>query len=249
MLDLDDELNFGKVVESSKGLSLIAYKIFSRHVWLTFKYELRLALIRLKSRNVPRRFRGAKDLLVNLASGSTGVAGWTNLDILNTPGVNCLFDCRKRLPFPDGSVKAIFCEHFLEHLDYTEETPLFLSECRRVLTAGGVLRIVVPDGEAYLRAYLDPGWDDMIRLRPLSEDRQDSYFGCQYQTKMELINMVFRQGIEHKYCYDYETLRYLLGQYGFGEVHRQEYDKSLLDELHIDMPTRAPESLYVEAVR
>ena len=66
---------------------------------------------------------------------------------------------------------------------------------------------------------------------------------------MELINTVFRQGTEHKFAYDYETLEYILGRSGFRCIKKQEYGESLLREICMDTEARASESLYVECLR
>jgi len=137
----------------------------------------------------------------------------------------------------------------VEHLDYCEEVPFFLSECHRVLEPHGVIRIVVPDGERYLQDYFSEGWDALARTRPLGPDLLDVHFGARYNTKMELINVVFRQYYEHKFAYDYATLEFLLRKYGFSDVCRQTFGQSLLEGLAIDKPERASESLYVEAVK
>jgi predicted SAM-dependent methyltransferase len=144
-------------------------------------------------------------------------------------------------------VKCIFCEHFFEHIDYTEEVPYFLSECHRVLKPGGVIRLIVPDIEKYLRAYSVGGWEDLSKIRPLKTNHTDYYGGSQYNTRMELINVLFRQGHEHKFAYDEETLEFVLRRYGFRTVLRQEFGRSMMPELCLDQPTRACESLYVEA--
>ena len=49
----------------------------------------------------------------------------------------------------------------------------------------------------------------LSRIRPLDAERTGFYFKCKYNVKMELINMVFRQGYQHKYAYDYSTIEYL----------------------------------------
>lgn len=219
------------------------------HTFFPLLYELYLLWMRLTTLSTPRRFRGRSDLLVNLGAGDTGRPGWINVDIFRAPGVNCRYDCRRRLPFADGSVRGIFCEHFLEHLDYSEEVPRFLSECRRVLQPGGVLRVVVPDAGRYLKAYCQAGWKALARLRPLEAGRVDYYYKFPYRTRMELINMIFRQGHQHKYAYDYETLEFVLLRYGFSRVIQQQYGQSLLPELALDREDRAAESLYVEAIR
>jgi predicted SAM-dependent methyltransferase len=165
------------------------------------------------------------------------------------PGVNCIYDCRTSLPFADESATCIFTEHFLEHIDYCEEIPLFVSECYRVLKPGGVIRIIVPDAEKYIRAYCHGGWEELDRIRPLGPEHTDAYFGSKYHTQMELLNVVFRQESEHKFAYDFQTLQFVLQRYGFSQVHRQEFRRSVLPQLALDRAERASESLCVEAVK
>ena len=162
------------------------------------------------------------------------------------PGVNCVHDCRYGLPFPDGSVRGIFSEHFFEHLDYIDDAPAFLDECRRVMTRDGVLRLVVPDAGRYLHAYAQGGWDGLTTLRPLRDGHVDAYYGTVYETPMEVINAVFRQGVEHKYAYDLETLVCLLERHGFMASQCQ-FGSSDTSEMVLDSAERASESLYVEA--
>ncbi len=227
----------------------VLYKILPVHTLFPLKEELRMAWIRWKSRSVAKHYSGAKALLVNLGAGDKGKVGWVNVDSRPFPGINCVYDCRKQLPFPDGSVKGIFCEHFFEHLDYTEEVPYFLAECHRVLQSGGVLRIVVPDIERYLRAYCEAGWEALSKVRPLDSDQRDTYYHCRFDAKMELINLVFRQGGEHKYAYDYENLRLQLIKSDFTRVTKQSFGQSFLPEVCIDQADRVSESLYVESMR
>ena len=204
-------------------------------------------LLRLKGGRVVGRYRNSDNLLVNIAPGHDAKSGWVNVDVQKGPLIDCLYDCRKSLPFRDESVRGIFCEHFFEHLDYTEEVPYFLSECHRVLKKGGVLRLILPDAERYLRAYCNGGWEELDRIRPLNPGHTDSYHLCRYNTPMELINVVFRQGHEHKFAYDFETLRFLLDRYGFSEVVLQECGTSLMAELCLDQVKLASESIYVDA--
>ncbi len=237
--------------KGSTGLRRLLFKLspVPLHTLHPLLFEARLKLVRLRSRNVPTRFRDAEELLVNIGPGNSGRAGWVNVDIFEGEGVTCLYDCRKRLPFPDGSVRGIFTEHVVEHIDYTEEAPYFVSECHRVLEPGGTLRIVVPDAGRYLEAYCAGTWEPLEQLRELGPDHIDPHHGGRYATRMELVNAIFRQGFEHKFAYDYETLRYLLCRYGFEDVRQCAFGESALDALALDQPGRAAESLYVEAVK
>jgi predicted SAM-dependent methyltransferase len=251
---LDIFPNFQQRLANKRGLArlaMTALPFIPRHAYHPFLSELNLAVRRMANR--PRRVRESykdrRDLMVNIGCGERGKPGWVNVDLFNSPGVNCVYDCRRGLPFANNAVKGIFTEHFFEHIDYTEEVPFFLSECNRVLRQGGVIRIIVPDAEKYVRAYCADGWEDLTLVRPLNPDHSDVHFGSRFNTKMEVLNAMFRQYFEHKFAYDFPTLEFLLFRYGFSEVQNQSFGRSTLPELAIDSPDRASESLYVEAVK
>lgn len=230
-----------------RWLGRLLRRVVPRHTFEPLRFELHAARVRLSRSWARRRFRDARDLLVNVGSGRLGRPGWVNVDLFASEGVDCVYDCRQSLPFPEGSVRGIFSEHFFEHVDYTEEAPQFLSECHRVLRPGGVLRLIVPDGELYARAYCADGWSALSAARSLLPGHEDPYLGGSYRTKMELLNVVFRQGHDHKFIYDYETLAMLLGTTGFTAIARATFGESRMPELCLDQEARRSESLYVEA--
>lgn len=214
------------------------------HVVKVAQYELPMAWLRLTHGALDRRFARSSGLLVNVGCGRNGKAGWVNIDSSSAPETTCVYDCRKRLPLPDGSAKAIFTEHLLEHLEYLEEAPVFLAECRRVLEPGGVLRVVVPDGRKYLKAYSSGDWEQMRAISPMAVGRDTTR-----TTLMEIVNEHFRQVGQHRFSYDYETLERLLGETGFAPIAECAFGETRMPGLAIDSPQRAAESLYVEAVR
>ena len=123
-------------------------------------------------------------VLLNLGSSARVAAGWTNVDrswllrlapwprlasALHRAGIVSDFryerlrrldpdvvcwDLKRGIPFPDGTFDVVYHSHVLEHLG-REDAPGFLRECRRVLRAGGSIRVVVPDLEQLARRYLD----------------------------------------------------------------------------------------------
>jgi len=240
---------YGDMAEQAKSRLRLLLKMMPVHAYVVVRTEWTMLKVRVRSRRAAAAFAGQRGLMVNIGAGRLGKPGWVNVDAFPGPHVSCVYDCRKQLPFEDGSVRAIFCEHFFEHIDYTEEVPRFLSECRRVLEPGGRLRLIVPDAGRYIRAYAESGWDALAALRTLGADRSDPFLGGQYQTKMELINVLFRQGHEHKFAYDFETMAYVLDRYGFVGIQQQAFGVTAASGLGlaIDEPARAVESLYVEA--
>ena len=178
-------------------------------------------------------------LRVNLASGHHPKADWINVDLF-APHADLRLDLRERLPFRDNSIAEIYCEHFFEHLEYPNvadpvawmlETPqspsealAFLRECRRVLTPAGVLDIVVPDAEVIIGEYVNrhqPGFSVPAWWGPAWCD-----------TELHRVNYLFRQGREHKYAYDYETLRRVIESAGFARVDRRSFDPARDAENH-----------------
>ena len=236
-------------IEESRGLKRWLLQWIPYYFYIAMSQELRLIRIRIKHRILGSSFKGRRNLLVNLGCGATGRSGWVNIDTAPGPNVNVVYDLRKQIPLPDRSAAGIFCEHFLEHLEYSEEIPFFVAECHRILRSGGVLRVIVPDAEAYMRAYCSGGWQELARIRPLLEGQKDYWYGNHFETRMELVNLVFRQGIEHKFAYDWETLENLFRKHGFSRVTRCIYGQGELAELCIDKGARVSESLYVEAVK
>jgi predicted SAM-dependent methyltransferase len=241
--------NHGVIRQNTLWIIKQIYKIFPRHLILQIWSELHLIWIRMNSFRCIRLYKNKKNLKVNIGAGPNGQEGWVNIDAYKQKGVNLVYDCRKSLPFQNNSVKYIFVEHFFEHLDYTEEVPHFLSECLRVLNPGGIIRIIVPDMELYIKGYLDSGWDTYINVRQLSNDLKDHGMKTPYHCKMELFNVVMRQGTEHKYGYDFENLKFVLDYFGFRDVKKQQFKVSYLDELCIDHPSHKKESLYIEAIK
>jgi predicted SAM-dependent methyltransferase len=218
------------------------------HVYTPLRFELGLLPLRMRRAREQARFRDQRDLLVNLGCGRRALPGFVNVDAAPLPGIDCVWDCRTSLPFEDDSVRGILCEHFFEHLDYQDEAPALLRECRRVLQPGGVLRVIVPDAGRYLQAYARGSWGELAALRGLDALHTDPWFGTTYTTPMELINAVFRQGTEHKFAYDAETLVQLLARHELRPV-TCAFGQSQLPGLAADSPDRESESLYVEAIR
>jgi predicted SAM-dependent methyltransferase len=162
------------------------------------------------------------------------------------------WDCAKGLPFNDGTVEAIYSEHFFEHLNYEFEAKHFLRECLRCLKPRGVLRTVVPDAGEYLRLYAKGDWSELSAKRPLIKEDdhyRDNWRLAVYKTRMEFINFVFRQDGEHKYAYDAETLLLALREAGFSDVSETGYNISCDPNMVADTPERKTESLYVEGRR
>src|SRR5262249_10215856 len=124
------------------------------------------------------------------------------------------WNLRRPLPFPDGSVDAIFHEHVLEHFP-ADHGLLLLEECHRLLRPGGVLRVGVPDAGVYARSYVDGGSGVIEELRPGRP------------TPMLAFEEIFYHH-GHKAMYDAETLALFLSAAGFGDVSARGFGESAI---------------------
>lgn len=153
---------------------------------------------------------------LHLGCGPNVLPGWGNLDLAGGPG-SYRYDLTQSLPKADSSVRYIYTEHFIEHLE-REDGARLLRECRRVLTDDGVLRVSTPDLRFLVREYesgrLDE-WADM-QWHPASSCR--------------LLNESMRLW-GHAFLYDEEELRQTLAEAGFGSVHRVAYRESRYEPL------------------
>jgi predicted SAM-dependent methyltransferase len=180
----------------------------------------------------------ARDLLVNIGCGPNALPGWVNLDVTRAPGVDVVWDLRRGLPFADSSCAAIFGEHVIEHMP-KEAAERLAREALRALRPGGVLRLSTPDAGRYLRSYATDG-----------EFLRSTHFSEPAETPMDRVNQMMREGGQHLWCYDAQSLLLLLRRAGFREVSERGFGESPDPRLRgIDAAGRAFESLYVEATK
>jgi len=200
---------------------------------------------------------GANGLLNNLklhiGSGVGRLPGWVNIDVYPA---ELSINVSRGLPFPDASARFVFASHVLEHLYYPVEALRFLAECRRVLAAGGRIRLIVPDIELYIRAYVD------CDERFFAERRKTWRRLPEGRTLLEEFLAYSGAGPDpaafldaHKYAYDFPTLKKALRQAGFNHVERSSFQGSASPELRVDAVSEVAHaatdgrhySLFVEA--
>ena len=155
-------------------------------------------------------------------------------------------DLRLGIPTASDSLDAIYHSHFLEHLTYFEGLD-FLQKCHEVLKIGGIHRLVVPDLEAFAKAYMT---EDSLLLEKYKKyvlvDHPD-----RYETKASIF-MGMLHNHEHKCGYDWQTLRWALERAGFKHIRRmlfQESDLSDIGLVEANAPLRALESICVECYK
>jgi SAM-dependent methyltransferase len=198
---------------------------------------------------------------LNLGCGTHVVDGWVNVDFapgarlaqlpafaaLNrrlrlfnlpwSPGI-LIHDLRRPFPWADGSVRAVYSSHTLEHLT-REEGRRFLKDCHRVLHSGGIIRLVVPDLRAHVREYLDGS----VRADTFVE-RLGVLYGNTGSRLKDRLAPLFQ--FPHRCMYDESGLLELLRQTGFRAASRRPFESDLEDIGRLELPERTRDAVIVE---
>lgn len=112
------------------------------------------------------------------------------------------------LPFADNSVKGLYASHILEHLTF-EKNRSVMKEFMRVLEPGGRIRILVPDLEYAINAYVAkdaakfPDWPDHFKS-----------FGGKFNNFTLVAN-------QHFVLFDFSLMEEFLTEAGFTHVERK----------------------------
>jgi len=201
--------------------------------------EIRILLWDWSGRARARRYRDRSDLKLHLGCGPNIRPGWVNVDL--NAKADLRIDLRKSLPFVDDSCVITHSEHFLEHLDFPDGICEFLRECFRVTKPGGRISIGVPDAGGALMRYA------------AAQQAGEAFFRRSWHpewvvTWMMNVNFLFRQNYvydvaEHRFAFDFETLKLVLEKAGFRNVERRGFD-SALDSLE-----RKGTTMYVSALK
>jgi SAM-dependent methyltransferase len=200
---------------------------------------------------------GAK---LNLGCGPTAPAGWLNMDgswnawmsnhsrlrkVLTAFGVisknnsgaqwsvrPLVHDLTKPLPFADNTVSVIYAAHVLEHL-YLADARRLLIECKRVLSPGGVIRLVVPDLHSMVKTYLTmknggrPSPSEKVK----AADKLNERLGFRSPAPpngnfLFKFYSLWKDFHHHKWMYDSDSLVHYMEEAGFAKVSEKGYLQS-----------------------
>jgi len=208
---------------------------------------------------------GAAELqLVHLGCGLIAPEGWINLDgsfsawlthhkYVKKALVACriipkrygeydwpqavrLADLRKRLPFAEGSVDAVYSSHVLEHL-YRVEAQAMLKEAFRILKPGGYCRTLVPDLHQFVMQYLGQmAFDPKARYT----DDPARFFSFKMAMRWEAppggswfyaLAAKLRDFNSHKWMYDGPSLIRMMTEAGFVECKARGFLETSIPRL------------------
>jgi len=216
----------------------------------------------------------ARDLLIergiggiNCGSGKELAPGYVNVDQLtltdtrgkaSEPGkLMCVtyegqilyymqHDMTQAFPFVDKSFSWGYSEHFIEHVPL-EHAIAWLTEMRRLIAPGGLLRITTPDLKKYMNGYADPE-ERFFRLHNVKLADMTTNGEPLPRRRAWMVNQIFRY-FGHQWIYDIDEIVHAASAAGFdpARIAQKEYQSGTLEAVFMmDSPLREDETLYVE---
>jgi predicted SAM-dependent methyltransferase len=174
---------------------------------------------------------------LNWGCGKSAAEGWLNSDRNPGPQVDIVGDIRKGLPLEDASIDYITSQHALQEVPFPDLVPA-LEELRRMLKPGGVLRLVVPNLDRGIQAYLR-GEREYFPV----PDGDARSLGGKF-----IVHILWYSHSRIMFTFDF--LEELLRTAGFRRVVRCGFRHTASPHPEIvDLDEREHESLFVEAVK
>lgn len=154
-------------------------------------------------------------------------------------------DIVKGLPVAEGSCAAIYCSHVLEHLALCELRTA-LTNTWRYLRPAGVFRLVLPDLRQLATDYLsDPSPDAAMAFM------RNSMLG--QPTRPRGLAAFLRSwlgGSQHRWMWDFESLKTELESAGFTDVRRASMGDSTESRFaELELPERWHGCLGIECTK
>lgn len=177
-------------------------------------------------------------------------SGWTILDVRDGADIKHNI-MEEPMPLSDGSVDAIYTSHTFEHI-FPDCLDFVLGECLRVLKPSGKIRIVVPNIDLAIKAYVKK---DHKYLRDGNNPTKPSFYPDHplyylmswfiTYSKDKDLNRRLVGG--HVNVFNPRTLKDWLSRAGFANMDEKKFNDCSRDFRGCDFPRYKNCSVYMEA--
>lgn len=174
--------------------------------------------------------------------------GWTIVDI--DDGAEHKIDIsREELPFESESIDAIYTSHTLEHINAFRLEFVF-SEFYRTLCSGGRLRIVVPNIDRAVTAYVNGDSKYLSSLRnPHKITCLPDFPICYLMSWFVSYDEDENTSHGHVMCFNSKLLKWYVQSAGFSDIQILSYNKCSKIFQGCDLERYKDCSIYLEATK
>lgn len=157
---------------------------------------------------------------LDIGSGGNFEEGFSYMDLFPEDIINPKFKDRyfrvDILNAPDkeleklGKFDLVRMQHTFEHFSY-EEGKVVLKNCAKLLNRGGYILITTPDLKVHIQKYLNNEYKDWSGFKWWANKRIPENAPNSFYFSIFAHSVPFEQ---HKWCYDYEGLEFILREVG-----------------------------------
>jgi len=190
-----------------------------------------------------KKERKKEEILLHIGCGLEFVEGWENIDaspslkiskipLIGRPLVSMMGganwskkagDLLKGLSIAPGSCTLMYASHVFEHLSIADFY-VALEKVYLYLKPGGILRIIVPDLEKYIEAYIKNRSDKELATKAATDFMHHSWIG--HQGSRRSFDRRLRDAFSnhrHQWMWDEPSLKNALAKQGFINIRRCNY--------------------------
>lgn len=175
-----------------------------------------------RASKIYRYLKSSSPRKLQIGSGPTALPGWLCTDIAPRSPQIIYLDATERFPFENETFDFIYCEHMIEHISWVHGL-FMLSECRRVLTKNGVIRVATPDLKVLIDLYC--GQDTRAGDAYVKWVSDNFLLGVDVYKASFVINNAFGNW-GHKFIYDGDLMRQAMSAAGFTVIKQCSYGVS-----------------------
>lgn len=213
---------------------LIEYVLLKIHLYDFVKFHyIRLKLLKriacgTDNRIIKRYLSINQVKKLQIGTGENIFEDWLNSDIDPYSDNKIYLDATKPFPFEDSTFDYVFSEHMIEHITYQEGLNM-LSECYRILTSGGKIRIATPNLQFLLELYKSNKSELQNEYLKWAIKKCNIPSVTAFEDTFVINNFV--RGWGHKFIYDEKVLRYTLENVCFVNIKKCNLNESENEEL------------------
>ncbi len=222
-LGLEESTDFSRRLRRKRNE--ILWKMSHRWQMLSRSVEKRWATFQRwrRSKTIPRTGRR-----LHIGCGPCHLEGWVNLDIQDMPAVDLVTDITQ--PWPFREAKAVYAEHFIEHLTMDQVLDFF-REAHEALAEEGWMRLSTPN--------LD--WVLLCNYPKFAVDEEKEMGAL-------TLNRAF-YGWRHRFLWNQPILESVLEACGFKDLRWMKHGEYVQEEFHgVDRHVRNVDILGVHHV-
>jgi predicted SAM-dependent methyltransferase len=206
----------------NKGSAMPSYRIAEKSLTVAglisdVRKLFRLASILTREQTIRTYIKSQDIRKLQIGSGEVRIPGWLSTDLNPSSRKVIFLDATKKFPFADNIFDVIYIEHMIEHVNWNEGI-FMLRECRRVLKAGGVLRVATPDLSTLLEMYCKKN-NTRTQKRYIQWITDEFLEGIKFYKSAFVVNALFRSW-HHTFLYDGELLETAMREAGFRYIER-----------------------------